>query len=170
MFSATQYAHCLVLLFTSTVRVLAVESASDFFLGGLQTGPNATFNSYIDIFLKCTFNNSPHPIKRYVSAAAAATALYSARKKVRGQREKKNLRSAASVLHAIPKDPNWGETEKGRPRVWGLQKKEQGRKTLTHYLWQENHPRAERHLGYQYRALFSFDSCPHSRCQWQGNP
>lgn len=66
---------------------------------------------------KGTFHNSSYFSIRYVSGAAAATVFCSSgrRGKERG-REKKPLRSADSVLHAIPKGPSEkeGEGKKGR--------------------------------------------------------
>lgn len=54
----------------------------------------------------------------------------------REEEEKKTLRSADSVLHAILTGPSekWGEERegKGRCRAWGIAKERE--KTLTHYL------------------------------------
>lgn len=112
---------------------------------------------------KGTFHNSSYSSIRYVSGAAAATVFCSSgrRGKERG-REKKTLRSADSVLHARAPVRTEGEGKKRKVKGVGDRKRER-KKPLTHYLWQENHPRAERHLGYQYRLLFSFGSFPHSR-------
>lgn len=56
-----------------------------------------------------------------------------------------------------------GGGQKGEGKGCG-ESQNRGKKTLTHYLWQENHPRAEHHLGYQCRLLFSFGSFLHTRC------
>lgn len=55
---------------------------------------------------KGTFHNSSYPSIRYVSGAAAATVFCSSGRRGKGRGGKKTLRSADTVLHAIPKGPS----------------------------------------------------------------
>lgn len=73
---------------------------------------------------KGTFHNSSYHSIRYVSGAAAATVFCSSGRRGKG-RGKKTLRSADSVLHAIPKGPS----EKGERGKKGKVKGVGDRKT-----------------------------------------
>lgn len=116
-----------------------------------------------------TFYVSSYSTTRYVSCAAAVIVFCSSVRRGREEKEKKTLRTADSVLHAILKGPSDKRREEKREGkgCGGLQKR--GKNSLTHYLWRENHPRAERHLGYRCRLLFSVGSFPHTLRRW-GRP
>lgn len=174
MFSAPQFARCLVLLFTSAC--LAVETIPVLGLGSAETraappSPGEQACKHLKPMRRhfSYFHTSSYAGIRCVSGAAAAIVFCSSGRRGRG-REKKPAQCRLS-LHAIPKGPSEKRVGEGKG-CGGSQKRGaiQTIKPLTHYLWPENRPRAERHLGYRCRAPSSSGSFPRPRCPRRGSP
>lgn len=137
MFSPPQFAHCLVLLFTSACLVEAVETIPVHGWAPQKRKPPLSVSRRANNSneRKGTFHNSSYPSIRYVSGAAAATVFCSSGRRGKGRGgKKKTLRSADSVCMQYRRAPvrRRGEGKKGKVKGVGDRKRE-GKKT-THPL------------------------------------